>query len=178
MKQLNKIYNFKRQRGSALTEALLYMGVVALLVGTAYGAYRVVNSDIAIDKEIKATTGLISKVRQVYGPAGDYTGATAANIILGGLVPPDFAAQSATVIVDSFKYPIDFTTATTSLTMKFNSLTPEACSAFGAGVQGLSFTLMAGTQTVKDATTVYSPAALAAGCQTAGSSNTLTITIR
>ena len=165
----------RRQLGLTITEAMLTLGISAMVSTAAYAVYKVARADVGADDLANSTVRLVSDVQSVFGTTGGYTPVTAANINAAGLVPPGWR-YDGTSLVDNRGNTVAITGAASSFSLVFSNLTSSDCAKAASRMEGSATSIRVGTSAdgaagvisggavFKDASGVVSGANLATGC--------------
>lgn len=183
----------RRQKGMTLTETLLALGVTAMVAVLAYGGYKMATGDVSTSSMTNGVTQSVSKVKQIWGPMGSYTGVSNDNLNKSGGVPKDFKV-SGTTILNSWGGNVVFSPGATAseFLVGIQGIPTAECAKFLSSVEGLAYTLRTGVTNdstgtitgtpyvVKDSTTALSTTTLmnASSCGSAAATVDAIVTIR
>lgn len=165
---MQRYATLKQQRGLTLTESLLVLAVAALVAVLAYGGYKMANANVKSMSSVNSTVRLLTAIKKTFGSNSDYTGITHTLVAQSGIVPTDFASNSATGVITApygatVTIAADGTDKTRAL-VTFTSVPSDVCMDLAAGIEGMTDTLSIGGTAVKSSTTPYSATGAAAKC--------------
>lgn len=163
------------QRGVTITEAMLAIGISALMIASVLGVYKVTRADVGVDELAGSTVKLVADIQSVFGATGGYAPVNAANISGAGLVPPGWRYDGAN-LKDNRGNTVVVTSAAGSFALVFGELAASDCSKAAVRLEGIATSIRVGTtadsaagvisggSVFKDTTGAISGANLATGC--------------
>jgi len=125
--------NTKAFRGLTLMEALLFLGLAAIVI---VGAFSLFNNASSTTKMNQAKTQLqayVGGVKSLYSSQNDYSSVSTALVVNAGIAPGE--AIDGTTLINPWGFPTTVTGAQRDFTVTFQSVPRDACTALlSAGI--------------------------------------------
>lgn len=136
-----------RQAGMTLTESLLVLGIAAAVAVTAYAGYKMATSDVSASDLSNGNVAMVSKIKQVWGVAGDYSTVTAEGLIKAGVLPKSFKFNSTdSSITDNYGNAVTVSGAANKFAVLLGGpYDKDVCTKVASGLTGIAYSVYVGS---------------------------------
>jgi len=181
--QRKKQINFSRskQRGFVLQELAIAVVIIAVIGTAAFAAYRVLNSDNAVDNERDAITSEVTRGLAATDTLTDTSTVTTALLIANNVFKQ---GVSGTTVKNKFSGQTTVAPASTAfgtndaLQWTKTGYTSEACTDVTRKIQSLAYSITVNGTPVKTDTTDFDTAALGGACNKTNNNTVVYVTAR
>ena len=168
-----------RLRGLTLTEALLFLGIAAIVIAAVFQAYNSTSNTQRMNQANTQLSTYIAGIKNLYENQTSYAG-IAENIIIDAGIAPTAAIDGPSALEHPWGDPVTIAGAADTFTITFESIPQDACvTILSSGLinSGTVREISVGSTTF-DRTTVPTPGDAQAACSPDPTNNDIAFTSR